>query len=74
MSLPRIFLSLALIALLPGCAAMSELSTVFQSTLTKQKGEAERGDPEAQLILGKRYATGDGVPLDPVMAVQWHRK
>lgn len=30
-------------------------------------------DAQAQLSLGERYALGEGVPVDPVRAVQWFR-
>ena len=38
------------------------------------KAKADKGDPEAQLSLASRYATGDGVSKDPAKAVKWLRK
>ena len=34
---------------------------------------AEQGDADAQLDLGVRYATGEGVPQDDAEAVRWFR-
>jgi TPR repeat protein len=35
---------------------------------------AEPKDPEAQFLLAKRYAIGDGVRNDPAEAAKWYRK
>ena len=35
---------------------------------------AERGDAEAQFILGTMYDDGEGVPQDHAEAVQWYRR
>ena len=35
---------------------------------------AQKGDPQAQLELGKAYETGDGVPKDISEALNWYRK
>lgn len=37
------------------------------------KAAAEKGDPEAQQILGLAYAIGEGVGTDPIEAVRWFR-
>ena len=34
---------------------------------------AEQGDADAQLDLGVRYATGEGVPQDAAEAIRWYR-
>jgi TPR repeat protein len=34
-------------------------------------GPAERGHRDAQFALGHLYRTGEGVPVDPVLAGQW---
>ena len=36
--------------------------------------QADQGDAQAQTNLGLLYSTGDGVPHDPGMAVEWFRK
>lgn len=38
------------------------------------KAKAEKGDPEAQVILGVCYSIGNGVEKDFVQAVFWYRK
>lgn len=35
------------------------------------KAAAEKGDPEAQFLLGLQYKVGDGVDRDPVVAAKW---
>jgi len=42
----------------------------FEATRAK----AEKGDAEAQLALGFRYAAGNGVAADYRKAAKWHRK
>jgi TPR repeat protein len=34
---------------------------------------AEQGNAEAQLIVGKMYMIGQGVPVDPDQAMKWYR-
>ncbi|MFT0211701.1 tetratricopeptide repeat protein [Pseudomonas sp. F1_0610] len=36
--------------------------------------KAEAGDASAQIILGRMYATGDGVTQDSAKAVVWYKK
>ena len=35
---------------------------------------ADAGDARAQILLGMRYATGDGVPRSDAEAMRWYRK
>lgn len=70
----RRLLAIALVGCLAGCSTISEIGSVFDSTVTRTKKDADRGDAEAQLALGKRYTNGDKVPRDSVMAVYWYRK
>src|SRR5947208_10055873 len=35
------------------------------------RSAAEKGDSEAQFLLGLRYSKGDGVPFDRVEAYRW---
>ncbi len=35
---------------------------------------ANKGDPEAQHMLGVMHENGEGVPMDPVKAAEWYRK
>jgi len=42
--------------------------------LSLQRDLAERGDPDAQLAIAKRYFYGDGVIKNPSVAVAWWRK
>ncbi len=48
----------------------SEERKQFEAVQTK----ARKGDAEAQLALGSRYADGEGVARDLTLAVKWHRK
>jgi uncharacterized protein len=45
-----------------------------QPAVAEVRARAERGDPAAQHMLGKRYYVGDGVPRDYAQAVVWFRK
>lgn len=53
-----------------------ELLTVPWNELfkTSERDAAEKGDPEAQFDLGRKYAEGKEVPLDYVESVKWYRK
>ncbi|HEY0634322.1 MAG TPA: tetratricopeptide repeat protein [Gammaproteobacteria bacterium] len=42
--------------------------------LTVLQGQAERGDPWAQLNLGAAYDNGIGVAAEPAQAVHWYRR
>ena len=37
------------------------------------QSRANQGDADAQFQLGKRYAAGDGVKLDPVQSYKWFK-
>lgn len=43
-------------------------------TIDGYKAKAEKGDPEAQVILGVCYSIGNGVEKDFIRAVFWYRK
>jgi TPR repeat protein len=45
-----------------------------ESILEEIKKRAETGNAFAQMMLGQRYATGNGVPKDEVEAAKWYRK
>jgi len=36
--------------------------------------KAEGGDPSAQVMVGRAYSNGNGVPEDSTTAVAWFRK
>ena len=40
----------------------------------KLTSDAERGSLSAEIELGARYMTGDGVPRDPTAAAHWYEK
>ena len=42
--------------------------------LAELRGRAEKGDADAQFVLGTMYAAGLGVAKDEVEAVKWYRK
>lgn len=44
------------------------------SELQLLKRDADRGDTDAQFRIGRRFATGNGFPLDQAEAVRWYRK
>ena len=39
--------------------------------IAQMEARAERGDPEAQVFVGRALLTGVGVPADPVEGVRW---
>jgi uncharacterized protein len=43
----------------------------YATALKETQPLAERGNPEAQLILGKMYLKGQGVPKEPELANKW---
>ncbi len=43
-------------------------------TVESVRRDAERGDPDAQYLLGNLYATGRGVSKDYSQTVRWYRK
>ena len=44
-----------------------------QEDLDALRREAEQGDAEAQLYLGRMYSRGERVPRDDTEAVRWYR-
>lgn len=43
-------------------------------SLTEMRARAEQGHAEAQYLLARCYALGEGVPKDAVEAVKWYRR
>jgi TPR repeat protein len=54
--------------------SLSGIAQQPQSSLTETRAKAEGGDASEQYILGARYAYGEGLPKDQVVAVKWFRK
>jgi TPR repeat protein len=52
-------------------AAFSFSQTQYSSELTRM---AEKGNANAEFILGRHYEQGDGVPQDYAQAAKWYRK
>jgi len=52
------------------CSAEDPVQKMFQLT----KPGAEKGDADAQYLLGLFYATGQGVEKDYAEAIRWYRK
>lgn len=46
-------------------------NTDYATALKEVKPLAEQGNPDAQLLLGKMYLKGQGVPKDPEQANKW---
>lgn len=44
----------------------------YESSFAEAKAVAERGDADAQYLLGYLYARGEGVPRDPVLSYLWY--
>ena len=70
---------------LPGCSdpakeptAQVSIQSAKEPTpeekVTKWQKEAEAGNADAQLSLGRAYAEGEGVPKDASKAVEWYQK
>jgi len=49
-------------------------NTDYATALKEVKPLAEQGNPDAQLLLGKMYLKGQGVPKDPDWANKWFRQ
>lgn len=43
-------------------------------SMEQVRRETERGDNAAEYTLASRYARGEGVPPDPILAAKWHLK
>jgi len=77
------YLPFSLFALILLCSANSLAATDLESAKRSYHdkdyatavqeffGLADKGNPEAQLILGKMYLMGQGVPKDPEQANKW---
>ena len=59
----------AFVIYLPSLHALSPQEQVMKLT-----SDAERGSLSAEIELGARYMTGDGVPRDPTAAAHWYEK
>ena len=60
---------LAVVIYIPSSHALSPEETVLKLT-----SDAERGSLAAEIELGARYMTGDGVPRDLTAAARWYEK
>ena len=66
---------LALVLLGIGVPAVRAEPTEAERRAFEQvRAQAEKGDPQAQLELGARYANGNGVAEDLSKAFRWYRK
>lgn len=54
--------------------SMDLLKPSEDATIKQLREAAERGDVDAQCDLGMAYASGEAVPQDHALAVQWFRK
>lgn len=54
--------------------ALSSSSEAAAKSIDELTCAADRGDPSAQLALGVRYETGDGVPADPARAARLYAR
>jgi len=59
---------LGLVAALPAAKPMK------WESLMLMKAAAEKGDPEAQFLIGLQYKVGDGLKRDRAEAIKWLRK
>jgi TPR repeat protein len=46
----------------------------YKTALEEVRPEAEKGDRDAQFVLGMLYDAGNGVPQDQAVAASWYRK
>ena len=58
----------------PGGSAAPAATTAEDLGVTQTRRLAEQNDTAAQLALGERYLTGDGVPQNEAEALQWFQK
>jgi uncharacterized protein len=61
-----ILLAATMLAVMACSPSSSEKDNVFR--------RAEKGDANAQFVLGLKYDTGKGVPQDYAEAAKWYRK
>jgi TPR repeat protein len=66
-------LFVTVMALWAAAARLGAMPSPYDGPLSAVKIEANRGNPEAQYLLGLRYGFGDGVRADPVAAERWLR-
>lgn len=69
-----VFLLLALFIFLSAPASAAEALTPDELNAAAVKARAEKGDAEAQYLLGGYYAKGIGVKQDWAKAAEWSRK
>lgn len=77
----RSFLCCSLILLSSALSSAVDLETAkrayhdkdFVTAANEFATLADKGNPEAQLILGKMYMMGQGVPKDPELSAKWLR-
>ena len=71
------FVVISAICLL-GCVSCQQHRTVSEELhrlpLAELRKQGEKGDPQAQTLLGHRYFYGQGVPVDQVEGYRWYRK
>jgi len=79
-----LLLGLAFSAIAP-CGALAASKSTDKAMAAIQKGDfkaamsqlqplADKGDPDAQFLLGMIYDAGKGVPRDPAKAATWYQK
>jgi TPR repeat protein len=54
--------------------AIAQQTAAERKILSELQSRADKGEADAQLQLGMRYAKGDGVTKDLSKAFKWHRK
>src|SRR5262245_47284217 len=74
LSVPLLGLSPMVSANAPPRAVQAIRKGDFKSALSELRPVAERGDPDAQLLLSMLYDSGKGVPQDQAIAASWYRK
>ena len=80
-ALPRFALSMATILLCAGVTAGADLESLrhayqqedYATALKAATALAKQGQAEAQVLLGRMYLTGRGVPKDPDTALTWFK-
>ena len=58
----------------PSTEATEELRKWLRMPIEKLQDAAELGHGASQHLLGNRYSAGDGVPKDPLMAIEWYTR
>src|SRR5262249_7926317 len=81
---PAAFLPLTFAALI-ACSALARATEFEDGVAAFDQGDyataltllgplADRGNPNAQSLLGRTYAEGRGVPHDGIVAARWYRR